>query len=61
MNIVQNKTKPVPSWQQVENMEKGNYLARYNSKVQYNKKKTEMTHICMIALVPFKLKEKFDV
>ena len=36
MNIVQNKTKPVPSWQQVENMEKGNYLVRYNSKVQFN-------------------------
>ena len=36
MNIVQNKTKPVPSWEQVENMEKENYLVRYNSKVQYN-------------------------
>ena len=36
MNIVQNKTKPVPSWQQVENLEKGNYLVRYNSKAQFN-------------------------
>ena len=36
MNIVQNKTKPVPSWQQVENLEKGNYLVRYTSKAQYN-------------------------
>ena len=52
MNIVQNKTKPVPSWQQVENMEKGNYLVRYNSKVQYN---SFCFSICNFGLLYFDL------
>ena len=52
MNIVQNKTKPVPSWQQVENMEKGNYLVRYTSKAQYN---SFCFSICNFGLLYFDL------